>query len=128
MVNRNRVIGVVQFGYDLDELTESGELVVKRIKNNDFGIYLMGYLYPDEFDALLNDAKTGTKLDYAHGDLIKSIVSFDNIKMRIRKLANQLNDTADLIDARDTFVQADIRTTARTRATITGTNESRRIR
>jgi hypothetical protein len=103
-----RGFSVNQFSKELDTLDDMGERVVKHIKENDLDIYLMGHLYPEEFEKLISEATNGAKLEYAHGDLMRSMQNYDNIKYRIRKLAKELNEAADLIDARDTFVYIDL--------------------
>ena len=93
---------------DITALINATGLVVDDIEHGEPKTYLMGYLYPDRFEELVKSAEFDSKLNFACKDLSNSIVRFRKISETIRLCGETLVNLAEVLDARDMFVEEDL--------------------
>lgn len=98
---------VIQFEMQLKQAIAEMNKVINRLKRGEPQIYLMGYLYPEEINNLLEGA-SWKKLDYAIGDLEDSKVRFRNIASILREESDTLKWFAEILESRDGIVDVDI--------------------
>lgn len=93
---------------DINALINATGLVIDDIERGEPKTYLMGYLYPDNFEDLIKSAEFDSKLNFACNDLENSITRYQNLSETIRLCGESLINLAEVLDARDQFVQDDL--------------------
>lgn len=85
---------------------EIGKLI-ERIDEGEPTTSIVGYRYPDDTDKFLERASP-TQIDYAIADLERSKVGYHSLVLFLRQSADKMNEVADLLETRDTYVNSDI--------------------